>query len=221
MLYIFHSTDISLARAKARALWNTLCKKKPDAARVFLDAEHVSGDVLKELTVAQGLFVQKCIVFLDSPLLGEDPERVLEMLGASAASENIFIIAETTPKKEVLALFKKHATEMRDVVAKKTALKQSAHNPFAIADAFAERDAKKLWLWYRLALTEGAEPEALAGMLFWKIKTLLLAKSGNGKKYSEEELRERAHSLVRIYHEAHRGAFSLESALERWILGVV
>lgn len=239
MLYLFHSSDITLARAKAQALLATLHVKKPDAALVRFDSENVSPPALLELTQTQGLFVQKCIVYLDALSNAEEPDMLWETLDALASSENIFILVEKTPKKDLLTLFEKAATEVREITVRGTrAPARAPENPFAIADVFLEKNSVRLWMAYLRLLGAGLLPESLLGTLFWQVKALLLAKSARSAeeaglkefpfskakhaagKFTEAELRAHAEELVTLYHEAHRGAFSLERGLERWCLGV-
>lgn len=239
MLYLFHSSDITLARAKAQALLATLRVKKPDAALVRFDGENVSPPALLELAQTQGLFVQKCIVLLDTLSNAEEPDMLWETLGALASSENIFILVEKTPKKDLLKRFEKTATEVREIIVRGArAPARAPENPFAIADAFLEKNGARLWAVYLRLLDMGLLPESLLGTLFWQVKVLLLAKSARSAeeaglkafpfskakqaagKFTEAELRARAEELVTLYHEAHRGAFSLERGLERWCLGV-
>lgn len=239
MLYIFHSSDITLARMKAQALLATLRSKKPDAAFVRFDGENVSPPALLELTHTQGLFVQKCIVLLDMLSNAEEPEAFWEMFGALASSENIFVLVEKTPKKDLLTLFEKVATEVREITARgaRTAAR-APENPFVIADAFMEKKGATLWAVYVRLLNIGLLPESLLGTLFWQVKVLLLAKNTRSAEeaglkpfpfskakhaagiFTEAELRVYAEELVTLYHEAHRGAFSLERGLERWCLSV-
>ncbi len=239
MLYLFHSSDITLARAKAQALLATLRSKKPDAAFVRFDGENVSLPALLELAQTQGLFVQKCIVLLDTLSNTEDPEAFWGTLGTLASSENIFILVEKTPKKDLLKLFEKTATEVREIAVRGArALARAPENPFAIADALLEKKGARLWAVYLRLLDAGILPESLLGTLFWQVKVLLLARSARNaeevglkaypfskaksatEKFTEAELRAYAEELVSLYHEAHRGAFSLERGLERWCLGV-
>ncbi len=69
---------------------------------------------------------------------------------------------------------------------------------------------------YMSIIEKGEAPEAIAGMLFWKIKTLLTGSST--KPFTRPELLQASSSLVDIYHKSHRGECDMEQALEQFIL---
>ena len=65
---------------------------------------------------------------------------------------------------------------------------------------------------YRKAIDKGEAPEALHGMLFWKVKSIILAGDKN------KELLILLDKLITVYHEARRGNGELETGVERFIL---
>ena len=68
---------------------------------------------------------------------------------------------------------------------------------------------------YREGVESGIEPEAIAGILFWKIKTMIL----NGSRmFSIDELKNQSSKIVSIYHLAHRGEVDFIVSLEQFIL---
>lgn len=237
MLYLFHGADISHAREKAGDLAESLRHKRPDAAFVRVSEDTFSREVLEELVETQGLFVRKCIVLLEAIAASDRCDILLEFLPRVAESENIFIAVEGTLSKPVLAAYKKHAQEVREVKERAIQNQQrEVFNVFSLADSLAQKNTLALWSGYLAARRAGIEPEAIAGTLFWQLKALMLAKSASsadaaGLKpfvfskakraalhFSDDELKTAACSLVTIYHEAHRGGAPLEHALERWCL---
>ena len=82
--------------------------------------------------------------------------------------------------------------------------KEYKFDPFNLSAALAARDKKGLWLGLYQALRAGEKPEAVAGLLAWK------ARSIGDKKLSRE--------LTFLYHDSHRGAGDLELLLERFAL---
>lgn len=237
MLYLFHSTDISRAREKARGLAESLRRKRPDAAFVRVSEDTFSREALEELVETQGLFVRKCIVLLEAIAASDRYDILLEFLPRVAESENIFIAVEGAIPKPALAAYEKHAHEVREVkeLATKNE-KREAFNVFSLADALAQKNTLALWSGYLAARRAGIEPEAIAGTLFWQLKALVLAKGTASAEeaglkpfvfskarraaahFSGGELNAALCSLVTIYHEAHRGGAPLEYALEGWCL---
>ena len=50
------------------------------------------------------------------------------------------------------------------------------YNPFAICDAFAEKNKAKMWIIYQQALRQGIPAEEVFFKILWQIKNLLLVK---------------------------------------------
>jgi len=59
MIYLFYGADVETSRTKARALFESLKAKKPDAAFGELVAEELTEDKIRELVSGQGLFSNK------------------------------------------------------------------------------------------------------------------------------------------------------------------
>ncbi len=88
-------------------------------------------------------------------------------------------------------------------------------NTFAIADAFARHDKIGTWMLYREAIEAGTSPEAISGILFWKIKTMILEGT---KTFSINNLKNQSSAIVSLYHRAHRGESDFTLGLEQFIL---
>ena len=58
----------------------------------------------------------------------------------------------------------------------------------------------------------------MRGMIFWKIKSVLI--SGYFGAWKEVELLKVLEELIVIYHEAHRGRHELETAFEGFLLEI-
>jgi hypothetical protein len=91
-------------------------------------------------------------------------------------------------------------------------------NIFAIADAFGRREKVIAWTLYVNAIEAGIEPEAISGILFWKIKTLLLQ---NKIAVIREQLIRQSGLLVSLYHQAHQGKLDMAIGLEQFILSTL
>ena len=118
----------------------------------------------------------------------------------------------------------------------------SEYNPFAICDAFAEKNKAKTWIIYQQALRQGIPAEEVFFKILWQIKNLLLVKklatagvaditkeSGlkpfvvgkaikAAQKFSEEELENYSYEMLKIYHEKRRGELDLEIEFEKMLI---
>lgn len=212
MIYFYHGTDIEKVKAKALELVNSLKKKKPDAFFLKIDEENFDVSKLEEYTSNQGLFVSKGILLLDRLCAKkENKEEFLGNLKLIAESENIFIVIEGKLDKATITKIEKKSekTMMFDLVEKSL---KSEYNAFALADAFGRGNKKEAWVLYRKAIDKGEAVEAIHGMIFWKVKTMIL-NGINGK-----DLYPTLEKLIDIYHESRRGKYELETKLEEIIL---
>ena len=94
--------------------------------------------------------------------------------------------------------------------------KKEKFDNFLIASAFANRDKLNTWLYFRQAIDKGVAMEELTGILFWKIKDMILKK--NFSKFKEGELKNFAAKISYLLPEARKEGRDAESALERFLL---
>ncbi len=217
MIYFLHGTDIDKARVKAHDLVDSLLKKKPDASFFKMNNENWSPAQLQEYAGGQGLFENKYIVFLDR--LCEDKkikEDFLDFIKEISESTNIFIILEGKLDKASVTKIEKKSEKTQEFLLPEK--KKEEYNAFALANAVGNRDRKNAWMLYRKAIDKGEAPEALHGMMFWKIKTMMLG--GFAGAYSKEELYDLADRLITTYHDSRRGVHELETGVEALILSM-
>lgn len=156
-------------------------------------------------------------------MFGESPAIMLENIISSNTiilsdqdlkklqdSQTIFIFNEDKLLVASEKKYKKYAEIMR--FEEKIVAKKPVFNTFAIADAFGVRDKVKAWILYREAIEAGIEPEPISGILFWKIKSMILS----GKP--SNNLKKQSSALVSLYHRAHRGECDFVIGLEQFIL---
>jgi len=236
MLYLLYGTDTDKTREKARALVATLRKKEPEAELFRVNSEYCSDALLQELAAGQGLFSSAYIIQLS--FLFEKPEMkevFLNRLEEIAQSPNIFISLEGDVDKKTLLMMAEVAEKVQSFEKKKTVGK-AEFNIFSLTDAFGKRDKRNLWVLFQKAIGREASPEEIHGILFWQLKSMLLASScasageagispfvfrkskGFLKNYSAEELQNLSSKFVSLYHDAHRGIHDFSIALERLIL---
>ena len=85
-----------------------------------------------------------------------------------------------------------------------------------MANAFGAKDKLNLWIYFRQAMDLGVGMEELVGVLFWKIKEMLLKK--DFRKFSEAELKNFASRLSSLLPEARQAGRDAESAFEQFLL---
>lgn len=225
MIYFFHGTDIDKARIKANELANSLRKKKPDASFFRIDVENFDIVTLDEYIGGQGLFSNKYIILLDRLCEKKDVRDLfLDRLKEIKESENIFIIFEGKVDKTSVKKIEKKAektavfdlSEKEEIEIKRK--KEEGLNIFEIANALGAKNKKKLWTIYRQLIEEGKVPEEIHGVLFWKVKTMLLA--GGSYGWSADQLDELIDKLITAYHESRRGICELETRMEALLIEI-
>ncbi len=236
MLYFFYGSDTDTTRAKANALVASLQKKKPDAELFRLDADSATPSRLDELIAGQGLFQKVYLVYTTD--LFESEERKAEFLSRLpriAESPNIFVAREGKLDKETALKISEKAEKVQ-LFDKKGGKKRPEFDIFSLTDAFGRRNRKKLWVLFQQAVASGAVPEEIHGILFWQVKSILLAHACKtaeeaevkpytwskaqsfAKNWSEAELKTLSSKLITMYHDSHRGIHDFEIALEKMVM---
>ena len=237
MYYFLHGKNNSEARKKLKSLTEILHSKRPDSEIFRIHDENWSDSQFDELLVAQGLFDQKYIIILDSLFdLKDAKERIVERAKYMKESENVFLIIEGDTDKKTLTAISKHADKVQEF--NDGVVKEERFNTFALADAFARRDKKNLWIGYLQAIDLGISPEEISGVLFWQIKSILLAMKtkdakesklspfvdgkarGFAKNFTLAEISAHARNIVKATQAVRQGEGEMEVLLERIILSV-
>lgn len=176
-------------------------------------ATDLSNEVLLEHARSANLFGESPVIILESYISEGDTMLSPTELSLLQDSASLFIFVETTFKTTDEKKYKKYATIER--LEEKKIIPTQKLNTFALTDAYARRDKVVTWTLYLEALEKGTAPEALSGLLFWKIKTLILAGS---KSFTSHELKRSSSMLVSLYHKAHLGEVDFTIGLEQFIL---
>lgn len=215
MIYLFHGPDIETSRAKARALFESLRAKKPDASFGELAADGLTEDRIRELVGGQGLFSNRCVVLCDNLFSDIEAREIAEPFIADLkGSANIFILLEKEPIKKIFEKLEKAAEKSQAFEAKRAAPKKH-YDDFAMANAIGARRPLAAWKEYRLLVEREPEFEKIHGQIFWKVKQLALSKSA---AFSRKETAVMLRALSAMYHRAHRGEIDFETAMERFLL---
>ena len=218
MIYLLHGTDTIKSRKKLHALLDSMFAKKPDASIVRVEVGGFDENELKEFVGGQGLFVSKYIIVFDNLFTDKEVKEVLlKNLKEISKSENIFIFLEEKLNKTELNKFEKYAEKIQ-IFGGLTSEKSDKFDIFSLANALGKRDKKGLWVLYQKAKLNNIADEQIHGILFWKVKSMILS-AGRGA-YSQDELKKLSNSLVNLYHDTRRGVHEIDSAMERFILGI-
>lgn len=217
MIYFYHGTDTEKVRVKANELFNSLKNKKPNASFFRIDSENFNINLIDEYISSQGLFSNKYVIYLDRLCEKKDiKEILLKKIKEIKESENIFIIVENKLDKISINKIEKNSekTISFDLKEKDNSLKEV--NIFDIADFFAKKKKKEMWVFYRELIDMGKTPEEIEGIIFWKIKTMIIY--NNFSNWKETDIYNFMDSLITMYHDSRREKIELETGLESLIL---
>ncbi len=176
--------------------------------------EGLSSEELANIASTPALFGGDQTYRLVGALAGERGEEFLDLAEELVESPHTFIFEEEKLLKKPTDILKKAGVKLEIHEPKK---KEESFNMFALAQVFGTRDRKKLWIMLMKASRAGAAPEAVAGMLHWKVRDMI-AKGSSA--YTKQELARISRVLVALYHDSHRGAGELELLLERFALAL-
>lgn len=237
MIYLFHGNSKKVFE-KSTKLVESLLVKKPDAEVFKISSENWSQFNLNELAGGQSLFSKKYIVQISRILeYKEFSEILLDKIEQLKSSENIFILSEPDISAKDLKKIEKFCEKIQDFsVSGGSEKSYGAFNNFALADAFGERNSKKLWTLYLQAM-KNSVAEEIHGLLWWQLKSMIVASQTNSaeesglkpfvyskskkfaRNFTAEELQKLSDQMIEIYHESHRGGADLEMRLEKFVLG--
>ena len=231
MLAVFFGDDRKKVRdAATEYIDNNLPE---NASLTTIEAEEYQAGWLSDALGVASLFGGEEWFVLDRPSQnGEYKEEVESALADLEKSPNTFIVLEDKMLATIKKRYDKHAVLMREF----TAAKAAGFNNFALADALAGKDKRRLWLLYQEACLSGVREEEVIGILWWQLKTLRLAKLTSGAKaagmkefpynkakrslvkFADNELERLSDTLLALYHDSRAGRRDMDIALEKWIL---
>jgi hypothetical protein len=212
MIYLFCGDD---AKNKLAAYENFVKTLQSEGEIIFLNKNNFDKTQLQSLYSGAGLFSPKFLVVLSGVLESEyTRDFVLEKLDSFTLSSNNFCFLEGKLTKTLLDTFKKHRAEINIFELSKE--KKEKYDNFLLANAFGARDKLNLWVCFRQAMDLGVGMEELVGVLFWKIKDLILKK--DFRKFTEKELQNHAAKLAYLLPEARKEGRDAETAFEEFLL---
>lgn len=206
MIYILTGDDLKNKNIYIKKLANGIDP-------IFLSANNLSKELINNYADNVSLFGDLQIVVIEDLINQNQIPFSKEDLKNLKNSDTIFILLEDKLLVADEKKYKKYSTiEKFD---QKKVKQTPANNIFDIADAFARKDKIKTWTLYCQAVERGAEPESISGMLFWKIKTMIL----NGSRvFPLGVLKRQSSKIVSLHHKAHFGEVDFIIGLEQFIL---
>ena len=175
MLYVYFGEDVQSARTKVQATVSNMLSKNPDALYFRITTDELPTTDFNELTGAQALFKSEYVVVLDTLLSSkEGEEAVLGNIREIAESSHPFFVLDAKITAPIRKKLEKYASKVHEFELKKKTETKS-FNTFALTDALAEKNIKKLWTLFREAKHNNISDEEIHGILFWMLKSISLA----------------------------------------------
>lgn len=165
--------------------------------------ETLTIEELGTLASTPDMFGGTRMFVLVGALYGERGEEFVDMVEALQESPHTFVFEEEKLLKAERTVLEKAGAKIEE--SKKVA-KEWKFDQHGIAAALGTKDRKKLWLGLMAAFAAGEKGEAVAGLMAWKARQM-----------RDVGL---SRTLVRLYHDSHRGAGDLELLLERFALKI-
>ncbi|MEI6280658.1 MAG: hypothetical protein WCP17_01520 [bacterium] len=144
----------------------------------------------------------------------EARDFVFDNLEEIGQSRNTFVFLEGKLNKTTTDAFKKARAEINVFELSKE--KKEKFDNFLVANAFANKDKLNTWIYFRQAVDLDVSLEEITGVLFWKIKDMILKK--NFSKFKEEQLVSFSSKISYLLPEARKNGIDAEVALEQFLL---
>lgn len=214
MIYLFTGDD-TINRNKA---FEKSLKDFKDLPLLKINKNNFSFLEIESLYSDANLFDPKSVIVFSYLLEDKNiNEFVLERLEFFENSKNVFIFVENKLLKSVIDQFKKQKANISIFELKK--IQKEVFNNFLLANALGDRNKVNLWLYYREAVNKGVSLEELVGVLFWKVKDMILNK--NFSKFKENELVLIAHNLSILLPKARKEGKEAEITFEKFLLEIL
>ena len=223
MLYLFAGDDTKNKLGSYEKFIKSLSAQAglPAGMEIFsISRNNFDKMQIESLYSGSGLFFEKsAVLFSDIFESEENRDFLLEKLELMARSENLFVFLEGKLNKPVLEAFRKNDPKKIQLnIFELAKEKKEKFDNFLIANAFANKDKLNLWIYFRQAMDKGVGMEELVGVLFWKIKDMILKK--NFGKFKESELKNFAARLSYLLPEARKEGRDAETTFEQFLLEI-
>lgn len=212
MIYLFAGDDTKTKRLNYEKFLKSLSTET-----VFINRNNFNRIQIESLYSGASLFSPKYSVVFEGILEYEDNrDFILDKLGLMADSVSDFIFLEGKLLKSILDTFKKSRAELNIFELPKE--KKEKFDNFLVANAFSAKDKLNMWVYFRQAMDLGVGMEEIIGVLFWKIKDMILKR--DFRKFSETELKNSALRLSFLLPQARKEGRDTEASFEQFLLEV-
>ena len=212
MIYLFCGDDTKNKRFNYEKFVGSI---PTDTATYFISRNSFNKMELESLYSGASLFSRFSTAIFENVFEHEETrDFIIEKLDLMGKSPNSFIFLEGKLNKPILDAFKKARAELNIFELPKE--KKEKFNNFLLANAFGVKDKLNLWIYFRQALDLGVGMEELVGVLFWKIKDMIIKK--DFRKFSETELKTFASRLSYLLPEARKSGRDAEAVFEQFLL---
>ena len=212
MIYLFSGDDVKNKHLTYEKFIKSISQ---DREIFFVNRNDFNKNQIESLYSGSGLFFQDCIVVFQDVFEREEiREFILEKLDLIGKSGTTFVFLEGKLSKLILDAFKGARAELNIFELPKE--KKEKFNNFLLANAFGVKNKLNLWIYFRQAMDKGVGMEELTGVLFWKIKDMLIKK--DFRKFSETELKNSASRLSYLLPEARKTGRDAEAVFEQFLL---
>lgn len=214
MIYVFCGDDTKNKLENYEKFIKSISK---DTQIFTISRNNFNKDQIESLYSGSSLFFAKNTVLFQGVLENEETrEFFLSRLKLISESINNFILLESKVTKVLMDALKKVGAEIKSFELPKE--KKEKFNNFLLANAFGDKDKLNLWIYFRQAVDKGVGLEELVGVLFWKIKDMILKK--NFSKIKEDRLKELSSNISYLLPRARQEGIDAEVALEKFLLEV-
>ncbi len=229
MLAVFFGSDRKAIRDRAEQVFDK------NAVVETIDEHSYEIGKLADAVGATSLFGEPLQYLIDTPSIDDNfKDEVENLLKEMSASSYQFVIIESV----LLATQKKKYAKYANLVEEFLAESKDRFNAFALADALVQKDKKTLWVLLQEAKNAGLREEEIIGTLWWQLKTMraaALTKSASEAgikdfpynkakralaKFEKGEVEKLSRSLLKCYHDGHKGLVDVSVGLEMWVLSV-
>lgn len=212
MIFLFAGDDAKSKYSSYEEFIKTVSRERDV---VFVGRNNFDSLQIESFYSGANLFSPLSAVVFENIL--DYPEKrdfILEKLPLLAESSNFFIFLEGKLGKPITDVFKKVRAELNVFELPKA--KKEKFDNFLVANAFEKKDKLHTWIYFREAMDKGVGMEEIIGVLFWKIKNMLLRKSFG--KFSAAELEDYASRLSYLLPRARKKNEDAEAAFEQFLL---
>lgn len=212
MIFLFAGDDVKNKLASYEKFIKSISKS---TETFFINRNDFNRQQIESFYSGAGLFSPKfAIVFSNIFENEETRDFILEKLPLMGNSSSDFIFLESKLNKGILDAFKKARAELNIFELPK--IKKEKFDNFLLANAFGRKDKLNLWIYFRQAVDVGVGMEELIGILFWKIKDMILKRDFS--RFKEEQLKDFASKISYLLPKARREGRDAESAFEQFLL---